>query len=143
MLKLIGYWHGDYDASEWPDPRLFIQPQWEVKEKPRIIAYLQRGIRIHEDLGYSHCRFPDGPPDEEMGNAELTDGTWIWPEGLWIYVLRYDVILPEEFVAHMRSNHFDIPDGLRAGQLEALPMDFGFWRSWCATRAPKRQTEFR
>ena len=58
-------------------------------------------------LGYAACRFPDGPHGREMGCCDLTDGFWLWPEGLWIYVSRYHVRLPDEFVAHMRAVDFD------------------------------------
>jgi len=44
-----------------------------------------------------------------MGSSDLTDGTWIWPEGLPIYVEKYNVELPEEFIAHTRCAGFVPP----------------------------------
>ena len=52
------------------------------------------------ELGYSHCRFPDCPHfrnDAEgqatgtrgMGCCNLTDGVYVWPEGLHHYVAEH------------------------------------------------------
>ena len=35
------------------------------------------------------------------GNLELTDGTFLWPEGLAHYVRDHDVRLPTAFVEHI------------------------------------------
>jgi hypothetical protein len=129
MLRLIGYWHGEGEDAEWPDPSRFVQPGWESEEKARIVDYLRSGARLHEDLGYSHCRFPGGPPDEDMGNAELSDGVWIWPEGLWIYVDHYDVILPDELVRHMRRNSFQKESHLDEAFLESVSVELDFGES--------------
>jgi hypothetical protein len=129
MLRLVGYWIED-DGPDWPHPRDLVDPAWEIGDRARIVSYLRDGVRIHEDLGYSHCRFSGGPPDAAMGNAELSDGVWIWPEGLWIYVDQYSVKLPADFVEHMRSNNFAVPTGLDAGELESARMDFDYWRKW-------------
>jgi hypothetical protein len=67
-----------------------------------------------------------------MGSAELTDGVWIWPEGLAIYVERFAVTLPEQFVEHMIENAFAIAPDLDSEALEETPVDFSFWRRWCA-----------
>jgi hypothetical protein len=69
-----------------------------------------------------------------MGNAEFTDGVWVWPEGLWVYVQMFNVVLPDEFVDHMKSVHFEIPKDMRSEELDGLPVDFGFWRKWCSLR---------
>lgn len=139
MLTLVGYWRGDEEAEEWWDPRLFVRAEWEIQAKSEIVTYLRAGVRVHEDLGYSYCRFPDGPPDEEMGNAELTDGVLLWPEGLWIYVARYSVILPSNFVEHMRRHRFTIAATLDDENLDSIPVDLCFWRSWCSQTVPSRE----
>ena len=45
------------------------------------------------------CRFCN----EFNGTGELTDGTYVWPEGLAHYVTEHNVRLPEGFVSHARS----------------------------------------
>jgi hypothetical protein len=132
-LKLVGYWHDPDGGMPWPHPADLVDDNWAGDEKAQIVRYLRSGVRIHEDLGYSHCRFDGGPPDEQMGNAELTDGVWIWPEGLWLYIDRYSVRLPEELRAHMRANGFKVPQGLRADELEDVPVDVDHWAQWSET----------
>ena len=36
------------------------------------------------------------------GSLELTDGTYVWPEGLAHYVEQHGVKLPGEFLEHAR-----------------------------------------
>lgn len=40
----------------------------------------------------------------------LTDGTWIWPSALVYYLKTYHVVLPEEFLMHMESNNWLVPE---------------------------------
>jgi hypothetical protein len=140
-LTLIGYWHDPRLAADMPDPARFIDPEWRRGDRARIVAYLRSGMRIHEDLGYSCCRLPGGPPIREMGNAELTDGVWIWPEGLRVYLDRFAVKLPDAFVAHMERQRFEIRPVATAAELAELDqarVDASFWLAWAATnRAPE------
>jgi hypothetical protein len=131
MLKLVGYWSECAADIRWIHPRLLVDPAWESENRPLIVDYLRRGVRLNEDLGYSFCRFQDGPPDSAMGNAELTDGVWIWPEGLAVYVEQFDTRLPEEFVGHMKRVDFEIPTQLSANELEKVPVDTTTWDAWC------------
>jgi hypothetical protein len=39
---------------------------------------------------------------QRLGNLELTDGVFIWPEGLDHYLLDHGVRLPQWFVDHVR-----------------------------------------
>jgi hypothetical protein len=39
-----------------------------------------------------------------MGRAELTDGVYVWPEGLAHYLEKHNVRLPKEFVQHVLSS---------------------------------------
>jgi hypothetical protein len=70
-----------------------------------------------------------------MGNKDLTDGVWLWPEGLSHYVINHGIILPEEFIADSfagaepRQPHVD----------EAI--DFSFWVQWSAARRSPRLVE--
>ncbi|NQU20851.1 MAG: hypothetical protein HQ567_06175 [Candidatus Nealsonbacteria bacterium] len=130
-LELIGYWREVGSNTSWLHPRDLIDESWERDNKAKIVRYLKSGIRINEDLGFSHCRFSDGPPDEMMGDAELTDGVWLWPEGLAVYVERYHVKLPAEFVAHMRANDYRMRPESDPHTLANLPVSSSFWESWC------------
>ena len=105
-LVLIGYWKEDGEEFQWPDPARRIKKIEDPSLKARIVAYLRAGVRIHEDLGFSYCRLPGGPPDEQMGNCDMTDGTWLWPEGFHVYVDRFDVEVPAEFLEHNVDSSF-------------------------------------
>jgi hypothetical protein len=91
-------------------------------------------------MGFSRCRFEGGPPDEEMGSADRTDGTWLWPEGLHVYANRYNIRLPSEFIRHIEANNYSIPDNLDREQLELTPADVSFWTAWCTGIASSQRT---
>ncbi|MEZ4453377.1 MAG: hypothetical protein R3B09_28190 [Nannocystaceae bacterium] len=80
-----------------------------LRDRERICGYLDAASVVRWQPGYSYCRFDDGPPDEAMGSRERSDGVWIWPEGLSVYVRRYNVRLPDEFVELMRRRRFTPP----------------------------------
>jgi len=86
-----------------------------------------------------------------MGSKELTDGVFVWPEGLHHYVSRYNVVLPEEFVEHMKLNNFNVPENVKIVPEEFLPhykakankareelkvegaeIDYDYWVNWAA-----------
>jgi len=97
--RLIGYW-SDQESPQWPDVAVFIDSSWDPVERQTVVAYLSAGrptpwVRY---CGFSRCRVCDRP----NGSAELTDGAFIWPEGLVHYVAEHDVRLPKRFVAHVR-----------------------------------------
>jgi len=118
--KLIGYWNdrlqdgsllGDGSLSEqyalYPSPLDLVSPGWLGSEKSSLISYLRSGVMYTESLGWSTCSFLC--KNKSVGSRELTDGVWVWPEGLAHYVEVHDVLLPSEFVDHARNNGFLIP----------------------------------
>lgn len=138
LLKAVGFWKYRPEEERYcpevlhdlPHPGDFIDEGWELQDRPRIVQYLKSGVRWNRFLGYSWCRLPGGPPDKEMGNADLCDGVWLWPEGLHVYVDRFHVRLPDEFVAHMRQNEFVIPGDLARANFPEHDVDFSFWKRW-------------
>jgi len=52
----------------------------------------------------------------------LTDGEWVWPEGLSHYVEYHNLILPDEVVQTMRRNNYQIPS-FDVKALAKLPSD--------------------
>jgi hypothetical protein len=128
-LRAIGYWRGPEDPF-LPDARAFVDPSWDANERDAVIAYLRKGEVAVGWCGSSLCRFdcavdPSSPavvdlktavPDadvgrlarvvfskENMGLNDLTDGTFIWPEGFAHYLEKHAVRPPEEFVKHVLS----------------------------------------
>lgn len=143
-LRYVGFWSMDRRCRGG-----LIHPTYLGKgglspdERAMFIHYLKSGLEVCSWLGFSFCRMPDGPPDQEMGCRDLSDGKWIWPEGLAVYVGQYDIELPEEFVEHARENDFRIPPEVDLPTLKRLALDpeccdESFWRDWCRSRLPKR-----
>ena len=95
-LERIGYWLGE-QTPEWRDPRHFVDPSWVSAERAQAIDHLRRGTAARAYLGKSSCRFCGEP----VGSLELSDGVFIWPEGLAHYVEVHDVRLPQRFVDHV------------------------------------------
>jgi hypothetical protein len=113
-LIRIGYWLGPR-APGWPDPRQFVDPTWDEEEREDVVSYLQHGLLARGMMGYSTCRFCES----RNGSVELSDGIYIWPEGLTHYVQEHNVRLPPEFVDHMRRLTED---------LEEAEIDESWWR---------------
>lgn len=131
-INLIGYWNNEEENS-------FIMPQKLVDEKfysdylkKGVLLYLRKGKTYWSYLGYSSCRFEDGPPDEEMGSCDLTDGVWAWPEGLSVYVEKYNVKLPIDFISHIKRMNFKIHADLEIDPYDGdYKLDLNYWISWC------------
>ncbi|HEY1188039.1 MAG TPA: hypothetical protein VGE74_10300 [Gemmata sp.] len=74
-----------------------------------------------------------------MGGRDLTDGVWMWPEGLAHYVECHAVRLPDEFVSTMESHGWEPPrpPQLPPATRAALASERGgkianvwFWKWW-------------
>lgn len=106
-LKRIGYWAPlprwsmTYPAGQppLPDVRRAVRTDWRSNEREQLVAYLRNGHRCNKAYGYSYCRFECRVTYSFLGSGELTDGEWVWPEGLPHYVERHGVTLPDEFAA--------------------------------------------
>ena len=132
FLKLIGYWQEDKTA--WMHPSKYVNPNWKVEDKSQIIQYLNKGVPLFAFLGVSHCRFDCGIDDVAMGHRELTDGEWIWPEGLAHYVEYHSVKLPDQFIITIKANTFHVPNDLDTEALFEVPKSYEFWKSWCGIK---------
>ena len=111
-----------------------------------LADYLDSGIRSKytEYLGFSWCRFFCGIPENLMGHSDLSDGTWVWPEGLSHYVREHNVLLPEDFVEHALGRRHFLRRIIRRAiyPVTVLPsLILGgdrYWREWCAIRRSDR-----
>ncbi|WP_020474852.1 hypothetical protein [Zavarzinella formosa] len=137
-LRAIGYWRCPENFVFLPHPKELVDRERDIEDRWVIAEYLRSGVRLHSCLGFSHCCFRNGPPDEEMGSADLTDGIWVWPEGLPVYVERYAVRLPKDFCLHARRQQ---QVSVTPEQLEALqmtPYSFEEWIYWCCSNRSNR-----
>ena len=97
----IGFWRRyespDEDSDDlrpWPETCSRTSAEWDA-----LVAYLELGYVETMELGYSECRLC-GLFGLEMGCLSLTDGKFVWPEGLAHYVRDHHVELPEAFENH-------------------------------------------
>jgi hypothetical protein len=153
MLKAIGFWIMDFNDEGQPSPQELVGSMpGDLRE--RLADYLAAGLTYQSYCGWSWCRFGCGIKESGMGDSELTDGTWVWPEALEHYVREHGIVLPEEFVTHTLSGPppkqpLKVEVGisvLRVSSLTAplLPfaneeVDTEFWVRWAASR---RKPEF-
>jgi hypothetical protein len=115
-LRLIGYWRSDH-TLDWPNVADFVDPDWDEDSRRLTIDYLQSGALARRFWGVSYCRLCGA----ENGHAELTDGEWLWPEGLAHYLERHEVRLPDEFVEHARR---------RFAKVSEEEIDRSWWRNF-------------
>ena len=98
-LQLIGYWRSESYESPYPDPKDFVDPTWDRAKREIVAGYLVRGRKLYQYRGLSPCRFCD----KYVGSTELTDRTYLWPEGLAHYLTEHFVRLPDEFISHVEA----------------------------------------
>jgi hypothetical protein len=140
-LKAVGYWYYPSPSrlspeERFPDPRRLVRPNWAAGQRGRIAAYLRSGKTYAHWRGFSFCRFRCGTRPSEMGSRCLTDGIWVWPEGLAHYVECHGVHLPSEFVRTMRRRNWRIPARAQTATRAARgEPDYSFWLVWAEKQA--------
>ena len=114
-----------------PDPRRLIGILGVHSYDGRVPAYLTQGARAAQYFGVAVCRCCGAT----LGSSDLTDGTWVWPEGLEHYLQAHGLPLPGPFVNTIEQNRYQVPlaarglvDVGRFGQY-----DFDFWHEWAAS----------
>lgn len=101
-LVEVGFWRSDgvHPAELCSAAAARIAPDSD------IITYITRGAFVESaELGFSFCRIPgcalQSRGNAAMGSATMTDGVWVWPEGLHHYVAAHGLALPPRFLLHM------------------------------------------
>lgn len=125
-LEALGWWFNDLAPTGLPRPQLLVGALAEPM-RTLVLSYLRQGKVLVRYPESSHCRFACG--EVEMGRADLTDGTFAWPEGLAHYVEHHSVRLPERFLQHVEQrkgtvNPFTPPKPV-FGLLDMAP-----WLAW-------------
>ena len=161
-LKAVGYWRPSEETlrREWgrgyggrpralreiaarrgrqpnplPDPAWLVWAGWNPTELPGVLAYLRAGQEWIRFRGWSYCRFACGIAPSALGDRDLTDGVWVWPEGLAHYVEAHSVRLPDEFIEYMRVQGWRAPAEPIARWVDRAAadrpgVDFSFWIEW-------------
>jgi hypothetical protein len=118
-----------------PDPACLAWAGWDPVELPGVLAYLRTGQEWIRFNGWSYCRFECGINSGALGDRDLTDGVWVWPEGLAHYVETHTVRMPDEFIDHMRSQAWrmatePITPWVELAAANRPQVDVTFWIVW-------------
>jgi hypothetical protein len=102
-MNEIGFWLDPSNEATraLPDPRDWVDEDWDPVEREAVTRYLRAGDVHIWVKGYSWCRFRCGIEDWDMGSKTLTDGIYVWPEGLPHYLEVHHVKPPQEFIDHV------------------------------------------
>jgi hypothetical protein len=101
----VGFW-STFPGDTRPDPAPLCSRVPARSVHPDVLAYLTTAALVESvELGFSHCRIPDCPHFNKrsaaVGCANLTDGVFLWPEGLAHYVSAHSLQLPPTFQHHI------------------------------------------
>lgn len=96
----VGYWYSDREP-ELPMP----DSNESMEHEEEIARYLRSHKEINRYRGSSTCRICG---DRRNGSTELSDGTYIWPQGLAHYVEEHKTTLPAEFIEHILANPAEV-----------------------------------
>jgi hypothetical protein len=135
MLSAVGYWIEDLWDEELPAPQELVAPG-PRGDTDALVSYLDAGVLCAQYRGLSWCRFGCDAAPVDMGSCDLTDGTWVWPQGLSHYVSLHGVTLPEAFVVRALSGVR--PQAPRSKQQHEREHDFSFWHGWSSQRRSPR-----
>jgi hypothetical protein len=102
----VGFWSFE-DEPDLPDPREYVDTKWDRDELTRVVAYLDAAyFTDYVYFGYSTCRFCG----LTNGTHDLTDGTFIFPEGFVHYLRDHSVRPADEFLEHIRNLDYQMSD---------------------------------
>lgn len=111
FMKILGCW---LEADCWPcEPeelvknKLFV-PNTFVIPSERVINYLASGVNLYGARTMLFCQITS---EQIIGApAILSDGTFFWTASYSFYITKGMVLIDDDFLAHITSNNFEIPD---------------------------------
>eukprot|EP00752_Nemacystus_decipiens_P001353 g1342.t1 len=140
----VGFWADPRDdRDKRPNPAQLVDEDWGKTAAALAVAlYLRSGFLESFELGYSFCRLGcfagsgggsesrgPGNSNKLMGCTTLTDGKYVWPEGLAHYVIEHSVRVPEEFIKHSLGNLRALREAQEGGRLRWDMDDHGRGRT--------------
>jgi hypothetical protein len=115
MLRRLGYWHSP-ERPDLPDPERLVDTAWSNDERELVAMYYRHATVARAYLGTASCRLCGA----SNGSTELSDGRYMWPEGLAHYIDAHSVRLPAEAERHALA---------RMAELEHADVDEAWWLS--------------
>lgn len=121
------------------DPRRIIDVLGCCYYPEQVVRYLEAGHTASSYLGYSICRCC-GATGAALGSRDLTDGIWVWPEGLTHYLRAHGLSLPPGLLDTMARHDYTVPAFAHGGG-DAVPQayDYSDWCSWAASVYARRR----
>jgi hypothetical protein len=92
--------------------------QSPMPDQARAAEYLRNGTSFASFTAIEPDPIDPSQPATE-GVSLLTDGAWVWPSTLAVYVERHNVRVPVEFINHMRSRQWS-PRQLSEARVSAI-----------------------
>lgn len=100
----VGFWRRYQDASIDPaDSRSWPEHGVKIASHSVLLLYLESGFMESIEYGFAECRLCGGS-GPALGCLSLTDGKYVWPEGLVHYLREHHIKLPSDFEAHAVAN---------------------------------------
>ena len=118
-LKPVGFFrelrHGKQDGPLLKDA---VREAGDPDEA-KVVSYLRAGQVLMASPGI--VRDVLDPQRGIIGSLSiLTDGVYAWPSDLAHYVERHHACLPDEFVAHMASNGWHVPERMDLSSVQLV-----------------------
>jgi hypothetical protein len=93
----------------------------DTATKQAAVGYLAHGKHLTVVMGIERDPF-DRTQQVMGGHSTQTDGVWCWPKMAVVLVHRYDLEVPDELLAHMRTCSFR-PPALTIEELRSIFTD--------------------
>jgi hypothetical protein len=127
--KWYGIWEGTVHTVEvLPSVLSAIDPSWEPDDKGGLMSYVAQAPVVLTASPSSRCLLC---PSEVPTSCWQSDGVWLWPKSLTHYLYWHSVVLPEQFVEHIRNQNY-IPPAETGVPTHALPWPetWTVYRQW-------------
>lgn len=125
-LQRIGYWQADL-FDDYPLPQE-VEGELPGEVRRKLVRHLNSGALFEQYRGYSWCRCGC---EGDNGSSELTDGVWVWPEGLAHYVQEHSCMLPPEILEHIGAQTSSSRSPAAIVERDG-PVDESVWTRWAA-----------
>lgn len=98
LMNSIGQAILEVGESDLPSVFDHVDPAWPHRERQIVVRYLLSDRHTRTSyLGDSTCRICG----DQNGAADVSDGKYVWPDGLAHYLDLHNVRPPQDFIDHV------------------------------------------